>query len=85
MSYHGKWDKKLPRLKRGAWFVPVRGSYLPMTTQGWLLHLLLLLGALAIIAGSYNDKRDSVTVVISMLLELTGLGTVFTYIAAKKA
>ena len=85
MSYPGNWNKKLPKLKKGAWFVPVRGSYLPMTTQGWLLHVLLLLGSLAIIAGAYSDKRDAPTVIIAMLLELIGLGTVFTYIASKKA
>ena len=32
-----KRSKKIPKLKKGAWFVPVRGSYLPMTWQAWLL------------------------------------------------
>lgn len=30
---------KLPKLKKGAWFVPVRGSYLPMTWQAWFLYV----------------------------------------------
>ncbi|NCU39048.1 hypothetical protein EOL96_08505 [Candidatus Saccharibacteria bacterium] len=30
---------KLPKLKKGAWFVAVRGSYLPMTWQSWLLYV----------------------------------------------
>ncbi|MDB5182662.1 MAG: hypothetical protein JWO47_446 [Candidatus Saccharibacteria bacterium] len=79
------WNKKLPKLKKGAWFVPVRGSYLPMTVQGWLMHLLLLTSSVAVIAGAYSDKRDMGTVFISMLLELIGLGAVFTYLASKKA
>lgn len=34
-----KRSKKLPKLKKGAWFIPVRGSYLPMTWQAWLLYV----------------------------------------------
>lgn len=30
---------KIPRPKKGAWFVPLRGSYLPVTWQGWLLYI----------------------------------------------
>jgi hypothetical protein len=85
MTKIAQWNKKLPKLKKGAWFVPVRGSYLPMTTQGWCMHALLLIGSVAVIAGAFSDKRDIVTVVLSMFLELIGLGTVFTYIASKKA
>ena len=80
-----KWNKKLPKLKKGAWFVRVRGSYLPMTPQGWMLHFLLLTCSIAISATAYSNKRDLVTVVSTMLLELIGLGTIFTYIASKKA
>ncbi len=84
-KYYVRQNKKIPKLKMGAWFVPVRGSYLPMTTQGWLLHLLLLIGTVIIIIGAYSDKRDAATVIVAMILELIGLGTVFTYIASKKA
>jgi len=79
------WNKKLPKLKKGAWFVPVRGSYLPMTPQAWLLHLLLSSSSIAVIAEAFKDKRSATTVVISLILELIGLGAVFTYIASKKA
>ena len=78
-------NKKLPKLKKGAWYVSVRGSYLPMTVQGWLMHLLLFTSTLAVIGDAYNDKRSFSTVVISLLLELVGLGTIFTYLASKKS
>ena len=29
----------IPKLKKGAWFVPVRGSYLPATSQAWLSYV----------------------------------------------
>ncbi len=31
--------KKPPKLKKGAWFYKVRGSYLPGTRQAWLLYI----------------------------------------------
>lgn len=27
-----------PKPRKGAWFVPVRGSYLPVSWQGWLTY-----------------------------------------------
>ncbi|MEO6513339.1 MAG: hypothetical protein ABIR37_01480 [Candidatus Saccharimonadales bacterium] len=30
---------KLPKHKKGAWFVAVRGSYLPVSWQGWLTYV----------------------------------------------
>jgi hypothetical protein len=30
---------KKPKLKKGAWFYRVRGSYLPATWQGWLTYI----------------------------------------------
>ncbi len=30
---------KLPKPRKGAWFVPVRGSYLPASWQAWLLYI----------------------------------------------
>lgn len=32
-------SKKLPKPRAGAWFVPLRGSYLPATWQGWLTYI----------------------------------------------
>lgn len=34
-----KKSHKLPKLGKGAWFVPLRGSYLPMTWQAWALYV----------------------------------------------
>lgn len=27
------------KVKKGAWFVAIRGSYLPVSWQGWLMYL----------------------------------------------
>jgi hypothetical protein len=30
---------KLPKARKGAWFVSTRGSYIPVSWQGWLLYI----------------------------------------------
>ena len=77
------WEK-VPKLKKGMWFVRVRGSYLPMTPQAWLLHAALFFGALAIIMQCFEDTRSVWAASLAMILELIGLGAIFTYIASKK-
>lgn len=41
-------SQKHNKSKKGAWFVPLRGSYIPVSWQGWLTYipylLLILLG-----------------------------------------
>lgn len=31
--------RKLPKHKKGAWFVALRGSYIPVSWQGWLTYV----------------------------------------------
>jgi uncharacterized membrane protein (GlpM family) len=39
---------RIPKHRPGAWFVPLRGSFLPVTRQGWLLCLPYLLFLVAV-------------------------------------
>lgn len=32
-------NRTLPKSRKGAWFVPVRWSYIPVSWQGWLLYV----------------------------------------------
>lgn len=34
-----KTPKKLPKGRKGAWFVKLRGSYIPCSWQGWLTYI----------------------------------------------
>jgi hypothetical protein len=34
-----KKKQKYPKAKKGAWFIPLRGSYLPWSIQGWLTYI----------------------------------------------
>ena len=77
------WEK-VPKLKKGKWFVRTRGSYLPMTPQAWLLHAFLFAGALIVIMLAFEDERNLWVASVSMVLELIGLGAIFSFVASKK-
>ena len=34
-----KKQTKAPKQRKGTWFIPVRGSYLPVSWQGWLTYI----------------------------------------------
>jgi|GEM_PF-3688462 len=79
------WNKKLPKPRKGAWYVKVRGSYLPCSLNGWLMHLLLLLAVVGVFVQALGDGRSLSTVFTTTALELFGLGAIFTIIARKKS
>ena len=39
MKQQSKKHFKRPKGRKGAWFVKLRGSYLPCSWQGWLLYI----------------------------------------------
>lgn len=77
--------KKSQRTKNGAWFVKVRGSYLAKSPMGVLLQAVLLLAGLLVIAMTLDDGRPVLSAGISMVLQLIGLGAIFSWIASKKS
>lgn len=77
--------KTASKVKRGVWYRRVRGSYLPASPEGTLLQLVLLLVALFVVIAAVYDTRDVLTVGVSALLQLVGLGALFTWIAQQKS
>ncbi|HEY4160445.1 MAG TPA: hypothetical protein VGM08_00090 [Candidatus Saccharimonadales bacterium] len=53
--------KKAVRLKhrRGAWFAPLRGSYIPVSWQGWLTYVpfVAYLGYSLLVAFNYTGNN----------------------------
>ena len=78
-------NSKVPKVRKGAWFVKVRGSYLPRAWQGWLMHLLLILLVIAAFITIDDADNNIVRIVISSLVYLYAIGSLFTYIASKKS
>ena len=77
--------KKSSKSKSGVWFKKVRGSYLPASPMGVLMHGILFLASLLVIATSMNSDLPIITITATLLLQLIGLGAIFTWIASQKA
>lgn len=66
---------KIPKPRKGAWFVKLRGSYLPASWQGWLTYIpyimLIVLGLLYVFSPVLNcinyDFCDSNALPLMML------------------
>lgn len=76
-------SKKSPKLKKGAWFYKVRGSYMPASAEGWLAHTLLLFCSVAVLIIATYDERELLAVLSSAGIQLIGVGALFTWVASR--
>ena len=78
-----KQNKK--KIKKGAWFYPLRGSYLPCAWQGWLVEIAILV---AFLLGLYafNEQELSMPIVAVIMVPYTlSLGIIATWVAKQKS
>ncbi len=62
------------RAKKGAWFVPLRGSFLPVNTKGWSLYTLYVIYLVATLLYVWFRAVDMLDYVVTLpLLLLAGL------------
>lgn len=75
----------MPKLKKGAWFYKIRGSYLPATWQGWLTYIPFT--AFLAWSGWYAlGARSSLSEVALVLFPAwVAAAVVMTWVASKKA
>lgn len=67
------------------WFIAVRGSYLPVRWQGWLLHLafILYVTASAVIIAQHNSSIPFIAV--QVFAQLIAAAVIETWIAARSS
>ena len=76
---------KKPKIRKGAWFYPVRGSYLPCSWQGWLTYVPFTLFLLAVLIAAFRTQ-DSVSDALYMIFpEWIAAAVVMTWIARLKS
>lgn len=71
--------------KKGAWFYPVRGSYLPCSWQGWLMYVLTILYVFSAIVVDFAKDQSTVYIVTGFVTRLLVAGVVLTLVASKKS
>lgn len=79
-----KRSKNIPKPRKGAWFVPVRGSYLPASWQAWLLYIpytAYIVATLAHVAGTATSWASYLALVPYWVAGLV----IMTWIAKQKS
>ena len=80
-----KTSRKLPKAKKGAWFVPVRGSYLPASPEGWLTYIpFTAYLVFTLIVGFRNTDTMSMAVLF-VVPNWVAAAAVMTWLAARKS
>lgn len=92
--------RKLPKGRKGAWFVKLRGSYIPCSWQGWLTYIpfiaLVLVGFFPIVSTiiTFRDMQilgtqfwisQVITMVMFVLPYQVALVVVMHWIARRKS
>lgn len=73
--------KKLAKAKKGAWFVPVRGSYLPNNQLGWLTYLPFVAYLVFVSVFAWQNAGTKTQAVLFILPNWVAATVVMTWIA----
>ncbi|HUA13512.1 MAG TPA: hypothetical protein VL989_03365 [Candidatus Sulfotelmatobacter sp.] len=77
--------KRYKKPRKGAWFIQVRGSYLPASSEGWLLYIpFIAYLVFSLVIGINNTNRFS-TAVLFIVPNWVAAGVVMTFLASKKS
>ena len=78
------WNKT-PKPKKGAWFVKVRGSYLPASWQGWLTYVPFVVFLLTVFTAAMRTQHSASDAFYMIFPQWIAAAVVMTWIAAKKS
>jgi hypothetical protein len=76
---------KQSRAKKGAWFVPVRGSYLPVSTKGWLTYVPFIVYLVFALIIGWRNSAEIGTVILFVVPNWVAATVVMTWLAAHKS
>ncbi|MCA9344865.1 hypothetical protein KC946_03435 [Candidatus Saccharibacteria bacterium] len=76
---------KSPKPRPGAWFTPVRGSYLPVRPAGWLTYIPFLWYLLFTLILGIQKAASLISAVLFIGVNWIVATTIMTYIAKKNS
>ncbi len=79
------WNKKMPKVKKGAWFYKVRGSYLPATWQAWLTYIPFTGFLVSVLIAAFRTQNSISDVFYMVFPQWVAAAVVMTYIASRKS
>ncbi|HET9173744.1 MAG TPA: hypothetical protein VFN56_00505 [Candidatus Saccharimonadales bacterium] len=75
--------KKVPKAKKGAWFVPVRGSYLPASWQGWASYIPFTAYLVFTLIAGWHDTHKTSTAILFIVPNWVAATAVMTWVAKR--
>ena len=78
-----KW--KTSKAKRGAWFVKVRGSYLPVSWQGWLTYVPFTGFLVTVVIAAARSEHSVSDAFYMVFPQWVAAAVVMTWLAARKS
>ncbi len=79
-----KQNKKLKH-KKGAWFKKIRGSYLPVSTNGWLTYIPFVAYLVFAYIAGIKDTSNASKAVLFIVPNWVAAAVVLTFIASRKS
>ena len=77
--------QKLPKLRKGAWFYKVRGSYLPATWQAWLSYIPFTIFLITVLTAAIRNNHSVSDVFYAIFPQWIAAAVVITWFASKKS
>jgi hypothetical protein len=77
--------KKHPKLKKGAWFIKVRGSYLPCSVPGALTYIPMIAFLVTVVMAATRNTHSVSDTLYSMFPYFVCTGVVMHWIASRKS
>jgi len=74
---------KRPKVRKGAWFIRVRGSYLPSSWQGWLSYIPFVAFLIWTLVWAVNSTSSLATIVFTVFPAWIAAAVVMTWLATR--
>ena len=75
----------IPKVKKGAWFVPLRGSYLPVAWQGWIFYVPYLSYVVISLIYVVHRAGSALEIVVNIVPYWLSALVAMTWIAKRKS
>lgn len=73
------------RKKSKKWFIKVRGSYLPVTWQAWLLYVPFVSFLILVVISAVNDNNQVDDMFYAIFPQWVAAAIVMTWVASQKS
>lgn len=83
MAQKSKSTKAKKSAKKDAWFIPVRGSYLPRSWQGWLLYVPFTAYLVFSLYIGWTQTDSAATAILYVVPNWVAVAVIMTWIARR--